>query len=89
MTTTAFLVRRHNVELLVVLRPSGLVNMEPYQCKAENLRLWTVIAKTQMVWAQAQLANDKDKNSAAVLPACFQKSGWEVTELEARKERSV
>jgi len=89
ITISVFLIKRLNVELLVLLRSTGSVKVEPYQCNEENLRLWSGIAKTQMVLAQTQLEQNRSVHQVNLLYALFQHGGWEVRELEERKEVSL
>ena len=55
VTVNVFIIRLLHIELMVVVRSTGLVKIDPYQCRQENLRLWTGIAKTQTLLAQATL----------------------------------
>jgi hypothetical protein len=90
VTISVFLIRRLNISLWVVLRSTGLVKIEPYQCKEENQRLWSVIAKTQTVLAQTQLEQNRGQQSQlSVLCTLFQQHGWEVKKMEERKELSL
>jgi hypothetical protein len=89
ITIHVFLIRRLNIELCVMLRSSGLVKVEPYQCKDEHLRLWTGIAKTQTLLAQALLEQEKAENPLRLLYALFQNNGWQVRTVEERKEFSL
>jgi hypothetical protein len=73
-----FLIRRLNVNLQVILRSSGLVRIEPYGCKKENLRLWTGIATTQSALAQLQLEQNRESNQYDLLCSLFQRGGWEI-----------
>ena len=89
ITIHVFLIRRLNIELRVVLRSTGLVTVAPHQCKEENLRLWTGIAKTQTILAQGHLEQNRNAKLLDRLAALFQSSGWEVTALEERNEFSL
>ncbi|HEU4904159.1 MAG TPA: hypothetical protein VFT06_15240 [Flavisolibacter sp.] len=80
ITVSVFHIKRMNIELEVVLRSNGLVKIEPYRCKAENLRLWTGIAKTQGVLAQTQLELNKGGQLLSVLYSLFHHNGWEIME---------
>ena len=84
-----FLIKRLNVELIVVLYSTGLVKISPYRCKAENQRLWSGIAKTQSVLAQTQLEMNKGLRSLEVMYTLFQQSGWEVRALEEMNEQNI
>lgn len=79
-TVSIFRIRRMNIELQVVLRSNGLVKIEPYQCKEENLRLWSGIAKTQAVLAQTQLEMNKGGQLLSLLYSLFHHNGWEIKE---------
>jgi hypothetical protein len=89
VTVSVFLIRRLHVELRVVVRSTGLVKIEPYQCKEENIRLWSGIANTQTVLAQSKLSSSDSKNHLDVLQTVFRQSGWDVEEVEERKEVSL
>lgn len=80
ITVSLFHIKRMNIELQVVLRSTGLVKIEPYQCKEENLRLWSGIAKTQAVLAQTQLESNKGGQMLSMLYALFRHNGWEIKE---------
>jgi hypothetical protein len=89
VTVSVFLIRRLNVELKVIYRSSGLVKIEPYQCKETNLRLWLSIAQTQTVLAETKLQSNKGGNHLQSLQALFQHDGWELKEIEERVEYSL
>jgi hypothetical protein len=89
ITVNIFLIKKLNVELQVVFRSTGLVRIEPYQCKEENIRLWSVIAETQTVLAQTQLNANRSDNNLDRLYTVFQHNGWQVRLLEERKEYSL
>ena len=76
---SVFLIQRLSIALRVVIRSTGIVKIEPFQCKDENLRLWTVIANTQTVLAQTRLAQNKEgRLPLSVLCSLFQQLGWEI-----------
>lgn len=89
VTVNVFLIKRLNVVLMVVFRSTGLVKVEPYQCKEENLRLWAGIAKTQMTLVQIHLQQSKERNQLQLVQSLFQHGGWEVELLEEKKEFSL
>lgn len=89
VTVSVFLITRLHVELMVNLRSTGLVKIEPYRCKDENLRLWTGIAKTQTVLAQTKLGMKNNEDQLQLLFSLFQQEGWVVKEIEERKEVSL
>lgn len=89
ITVSVFLITRLHVELVVNLRSTGLVKIEPYRCKDENLRLWSGIAKTQTVLAQTKLGLQNSEDQLQLLFSLFQQGGWEVKEIEERKEVSL
>jgi hypothetical protein len=78
INVSIFHIKRMSIELEVVLRSNGLVKIEPYQCKEENLRLWSGIAKTQAVLAQTQLELNKGGQLLSVLYSLFHHNGWEI-----------
>ena len=82
ITTQVFLMQRLGVTLLVMYRSSGLVKIEPFSCKSENLRLWTGIATTQAVLAQMQLSLNKGQQPVTVLANVFRKGGWNLTAVD-------
>lgn len=82
LTIQVFLIQRLGVTLLVTYRSSGLVKVEPFACKSENLRLWTGIATTQAVLAQMQLSLNKGQQPITVLTNVFQKGGWYLTAVD-------
>lgn len=77
------------MELMVNLRSTGLVKIEPYRCKDENLRLWSSIAETQTVLAQTKLGLKNNEDQLQLLFMLFQQGGWEVKEVEKRKEVGI
>jgi hypothetical protein len=77
-TFHSFLIQRSVVKLKVSILPSGLVSIEPYQCKPENLRLWQTIARTQATLAQLQLEANKTSSPYPILFATFEKQGWDI-----------
>ena len=77
-TIAVFLIQRFSIELQVMLLADGHVKIEPYQCKEENIRLWSGIAKTQTVLAQSQIDVNRGGHYFAILQAHFQHRGWEV-----------
>lgn len=87
--TNLFLIRRLTVQLLVTLRSTGLVKIEPFQCKPEQMRLWSSIANTQTTLAQLQLEQTEGGDNVAILYALFQRGGWDIKALEERKEFSL
>jgi hypothetical protein len=89
VTIRVFLIKQFNMELQVVHRSTGLVKIEPYKCKEENLRHWTVIAKSQTFSAQAQLQMNKGRQMPEVLVSYFENDGWDVKEVEVREEFSL
>ena len=90
VTVSVFLIKRLHVELMVNLRSTGLVKIEPYHCKEQNLRLWSGIAQTQTVLAQTKLGDlKKNEDQLPLLLSLFQQGGWEVKEIEERKEVSL
>lgn len=90
VTSCVFLIRRLNIALQVVIRSTGLVKVEPFQCKDENLRLWTSIAKTQSVLAQTRLEQRKEGQlPLPVLYDLFQQHGWEIKAVEEQKTQPL
>lgn len=87
-STTQFFIKRLHVELEVVLYTTGLVKVEPYRCKAGNLRLWSGIAKTQAVLAQTRLEANKSDPPLEILHRLFQQGGWHVNVLEEKTSPS-
>jgi hypothetical protein len=89
VTVNVFIIRRLHIELMVVVRSTGLVKIDPYQCRQENLRLWTVIAKTQTLLAQATIELHKNSRHLPLLHSLFRSDGWEIKAVEERVELSL
>ena len=78
----SFLIQRSVVTLKVKIQASGIVSVEPYKCKPENLRLWNTIARTQATMAQAQIDANKSASPFSILFTTFDRHGWDIKQEE-------
>jgi hypothetical protein len=76
-----FIIKRARIELRVILQPNGTVSIVPHNCKPENLRLCSVIARTQNALVQIKLDTNKETQLDTFLLSFFDGEGWDVTPM--------